>query len=190
VSCLARKLRPAAGAVTPPRIFRFPGPTPQRPGCTEGPPSYHRAVQDDHTPSGWNLWPAMVFRSYGGVVECMDSPRRRPPSSRIWAQRRVWTMSTLFVSNCLVRSSDSFGFRVSSPVPSVFRARNVVRVPPRARVFPVEGLVGLCVCTNLLLRAPAGAHLCWWRLVWRLLLVTWTAVLLLTPSWPGALGTA
>jgi hypothetical protein len=37
---------------------------------------------------------------------------------------------------------------------------------------------------------PYGAHFCWWRLVWRLLLLAWTAVLLLTPSWPGALGTA
>jgi hypothetical protein len=53
-----------------------------------------------------------------------------------------------------------------------------------------RGLGAAEVCTNLLLWAPVGAHFCWWRLVWRLLLLAGTAVLLLTPSWPGALGTA
>jgi hypothetical protein len=35
-----------------------------------------------------------------------------------------------------------------------------------------------CVQIQMSLWAPAGAHFCWWRLVWRLLLLAWTAVLL------------
>lgn len=45
-------------------------------------------------------------------------------------------MSTLFVSDCLVEHSDYFGFRMFSRVPSVYKAGNAVRVPPRAQHTP------------------------------------------------------
>ena len=44
-------------------------------------------------------------------------------------------MSTLFVSDRILHPSDCSGFRMFSPVPSVFKGWNVVRVPPRAQCF-------------------------------------------------------
>jgi hypothetical protein len=45
------------------------------------------------------------------------------------------TMSTPCASDCLEQSSYCFGFRMFSPVRSVHKGRNVVRVPPRAQCF-------------------------------------------------------
>ena len=52
---------------------------------------------------------------------------------------------------------------------------------------------GLCAaeCVQISFYGPLrGPFLLMPVAVWRLLLLTWTAVLLCTPSWPGALGTA
>lgn len=62
--------------------------------------------------------------------------------------------------------------------------------PTSGTVFSLVRGLGASDCANLLYGPLRGPIFCWWRLVWRLLLLTWTAVLLLTRSWPGALGTA
>jgi hypothetical protein len=63
--------------------------------------------------------------------------RRRPANSG------AWTLSTLWASDWAGLRSDRAGFRMFPREPSVCRVWNAVRVPPRARVFPVQGLVGL-----------------------------------------------
>jgi hypothetical protein len=69
-------------------------------------------------------------------------------------------MSTLLISNGVVQPSNWPGFLVFSRVPSVFKAENAVRVPPRAQLFPqVSGPFGGRVCTNFVVLAPSGAFL-------------------------------
>jgi hypothetical protein len=53
-------------------------------------------------------------------------------------QKRVWTMSTVSASDRIVHRSDGLGLPMFSRFPSVFKGRNAVRVPPRAR-FPMSG---------------------------------------------------
>ena len=62
--------------------------------------------------------------------------------------------------------------------------------PTSGTCFPCSGACGPLNVYKSPFMGPCGAHLCWWRLVSRLLLLAWTAVLLRTPSWPGAPGTA
>lgn len=63
------------------------------------------------------------------------------------AQKEVWTLSTLSTSDWPGQRSDCPGFRMFPPLPSVSKARNPVRVPPRARHSPSsEGVFALtCV---------------------------------------------
>lgn len=59
----------------------------------------------------------------------------------------VWTMSTLPTSDRSVQPPDCPGFRKFPPPPSVPKAQNPVRVPPRARhTLSSEGVFALtCV---------------------------------------------
>jgi hypothetical protein len=54
----------------------------------------------------------------------------------------VCTLCTLWAPERVVCGSDPAGFSIFSPVPTVSGGGNAVRVPPRARVFPVQGPVG------------------------------------------------
>ena len=54
----------------------------------------------------------------------------------------VRTTYTPWTSDRVVQGSDRAGFRMFSRKPSVCRGGNAVGVPPRALVFPVQGLVG------------------------------------------------
>ena len=58
----------------------------------------------------------------------------------------LWTMSTLLASDWAVHRPDWLGLPLFSGLPSVCKGWNPVRVPPRARVFPVQGLFGAFSC--------------------------------------------
>lgn len=83
--------------------------------------------------------PALAIRV--AAVECVASifSESRLPSE---GKREVWTLSTLCPPDWAVHRPDCPGLPMFSRVPSVYKARNPVRVPPRARVFPAQGLVG------------------------------------------------
>jgi hypothetical protein len=53
-----------------------------------------------------------------------------------WARKRVCTLCTPWASDWVVPGSDRAGFRMFSGLPSVFKAWNTVRVPPRAQHDP------------------------------------------------------
>ena len=60
------------------------------------------------------------------------------------SKKEVWTMSTLLASDWPLQPPDWPGFRMFSPLPSVCKAWNPVRVPPRARHTPSsEGVFAL-----------------------------------------------
>ena len=67
------------------------------------------------------------------VVTWRHSPKVEMP---------LWTLSTLSASDCVRQPPYSPGFAMFSRIPSVCKAWNAVRVPPRARVCPVQGLGG------------------------------------------------
>jgi hypothetical protein len=145
------ELRAATGVVTLRGSFRFPGPARQSPGCADGPPSHHRAFQNDHTPSGWNLWPAMVFRSYGSaaVVGAYGFSRKTTTKlEKLGPKEGVDSVHT---------------FRLGVPrtvigllrIPHVFarsqcfQGRECSSSPTLGTVFSqVKGLLDDCVCTK------------------------------------------
>ncbi|MDR6436764.1 hypothetical protein J2790_001885 [Paenarthrobacter nicotinovorans] len=85
------------------------------------------------------------------VVHCGSRSSASSARQHSWAKIRVWTMSTLSTPDCLVHPSDCPGFRMFPPLPSNAKARNPVRVPPRARHTPSSEGVFALTC----------AHACW-----------------------------
>ena len=89
-----------------------------------------------------------IFGGGSTRVECQCTRERRFLVLSVQpSKKEVWTMSTLSTWDCLVQPPDWPGFRRFPPVPSVCRAWNPVRVPPRARHTPSpEGVFALtCV---------------------------------------------
>jgi hypothetical protein len=104
-----------------------------------------------------------------------------------WAIKRVCTMCTPWASDPVVCGPDCGGLRGEW---RKFKGWNPVRVPPRARVFPVQGLRASECAQPVHLWAPSGAFFvsrCCGRAAPSL---TGEAVLLLTHPWAGTLGTA
>ena len=77
------------------------------------------------------------------------------------------TRSTLLDSDWAEQPSNYSGFRMFPREPSVCRGWNAVRVPPRARVFLVQGLAGLswgiCVEEGDLAAVAECVGDQWWR---------------------------
>ena len=65
-----------------------------------------------------------------------------------WGRSGVWTVSTLWVSDWAVPVPDWAGFRMFRRESSVCKGWNPVRVPPRARVFPVQGPFRVFSCAH------------------------------------------
>ena len=86
-----------------------------------------------------------VFRS--GRLTAQNTAQPHPAKGRGRNIRNwpigVCTTFTLRASDRVVLLPDRAGFRMFPRVPSVCGGGNAVRVQPRARVFPVQGLVGL-----------------------------------------------
>ena len=71
------------------------------------------------------------------------------------------------------------------------RGRECSSSPTSGAVFPQFSGLWAVECVQISFYGPLrGPFLLVAVAVWRLLLLAWTAVLLHTPSWPGALGTA
>ncbi|KQN86578.1 hypothetical protein ASE96_13515 [Arthrobacter sp. Leaf69] len=81
-----------------------------------------------------------------GLFNFVETEKCRTLSMRgavLVGSNGVWTVSTLWVSDWVVLVPDWAGLRRFAGEWLVFKGWNPVRVPPRARVFPVQGLVGL-----------------------------------------------
>ena len=63
-------------------------------------------------------------------------------------KKRVCTMCTPWASDRVVLVPDWAGLRRFSGEWRIFKGWNPVRVPPRARVFPVQGLFGVFSCAH------------------------------------------
>ncbi len=70
-----------------------------------------------------------------------------------YVEKRVWTMSTLFPSDWFVQPPDRPGFRRFPRDPSNGKAKNRVRVPPRARHNPLVRGVFAFKCVQTLTSA-------------------------------------
>ncbi len=92
------------------------------------------------------------------------NPSRIPRDLGSWktGKKKVWTMFTLSTPDCPVHPPNWPGFRMFPPLPSVHKARNPVRVPPRARHTPSsEGVFALmCVHSGWSGPSDAGRGLC------------------------------
>ena len=75
-----------------------------------------------------------------------DGRLRGPIGAPKWARKRVCTMCTPWVSDRVVLVPDWAGLRMFAGEWRKFRGWNPVRVPPRVRVFPVQGLFGVSSC--------------------------------------------
>ena len=82
-------------------------------------------VPESHVPAG----PALVTHG--------------EPGSRQNAKKEVCTKYTLWASDRVVPVPDWAGLAMFAGEWRKFKGWNPVRVPPRARVFPVQGLVVL-----------------------------------------------
>ena len=85
-----------------------------------------------------------TYSSYSSEIEpCPDGRLSSPVGVAEVGKKRVCTMCTPLgfgsgrTGSGLGRIAEVSGER------RIFKGRNPVRVPPRARVFPVQGLVGL-----------------------------------------------
>ena len=63
-------------------------------------------------------------------------PRRPSLGDPFSGKSRVWTLSTLSSSYWSIQAPDGPVFRMFARTPSVFKAWNAVRVPPRAQHLP------------------------------------------------------
>ena len=110
--------------------------------CAAG-PARHRPGEDVDSPhpgtseSYYRRWTGPEWRVFGGGADF------RPSGEDVsGGDNPPLTMSTLFASECVEQPGDCFGSRMFSRVPSVFRAGNAVRVPPRAQhITSSEGLL-------------------------------------------------
>jgi hypothetical protein len=164
----------------------------------EGPEAGHAVLHDHDSATGaggTRLQPRLNFSSR---IKFFRAKKRRTLSMRgaavwgrpWWGVSGVWTVSTLWAADWAVPVPDWAGFHMFRPEPSVCRGWNPVRVPPRARVFPVQGLRASECAQPVHLWAPSGAFFvsrCCGRAAPSL---TGEAVLLLTHSWAGTPGTA
>jgi hypothetical protein len=105
----------------------------------------------------------------GGCVEVFFGPSRTVHVVG-WcskgAKKRVCTMCTPGASDSVVPASDRAVLRMFLGEWRFFMGRRPVRVPPRARVFPVQGPFSLRVCTFCSLVGPCGGLFYWWPVVW------------------------
>jgi len=98
---------------------------------------------------GWSGSGGFPFRSVRNLEQDATVPSGRPLKQPGWGRRSgqkegVHNVHTLgFGSDRLVCRPDWAGLRRFPGEWRIFRGWNAVRVPPRARVFPVQGLVGL-----------------------------------------------
>jgi hypothetical protein len=90
-----------------------------------------------------------------GSFNFIETEKRRIRSMRVRLFGRslvgtigVWTVSTLWVADWVVLVPDWAGLRRFSGEWRKFRGWNPVRVPPRARVFPVQGPFGASSCAH------------------------------------------
>ena len=107
---VVRKLRLAAGADTAGN-FPVPGGTVTPCGRRARPAVIGPFRMTTRHPGRifGRLWSSRTMgRRWSGRI---DSLGRRPPSSKNWDKRRVWTLSTLFVSDCFVKPSNCPGCR-------------------------------------------------------------------------------
>ena len=91
------------------------------------------------------------------LAQALSAQRRgkSPFFGALRAKKKVWTLSTLLASDWAVLPPNRLGFRMFPPLPSISKAWNPVRVPPRAQHTPSSEGVFALTCVQIWWSGPS-----------------------------------